>query len=283
MLMDENFRFFDFWDAIEFGLYFIIIGYYALLFFYFLIMRFRTSKKLYWLYFSLLFLFLAIGRYFFTVYYFFAPELEGTISNEKLVSILMLNYRLATFFTWMGIACLMGILGILLFPPETVETKEEIKKEKEGFTLTPQMKLIMRLILLIVPIVIAILVLTLPDTLFMDPDIHEKYDSDVKLDVITIYGWSYPTGRFILNLVLLPIFITIIPILFFILAWKTYGVLRSSYALNGIGFLIYYAGRIAQGLLDIFGFHHYRAVLPPLLILCSLLIIVIANNYEQLK
>jgi hypothetical protein len=40
---------------------------------------------------------------------------------------------------------------------------------------------------------------------------------------------------------------------------------------------------MSQGLLEAFGFPHVRAILPPLLILLSLLIIVIANNYEQLR
>jgi len=36
-------------------------------------------------------------------------------------------------------------------------------------------------------------------------------------------------------------------------------------------------------LLDTMGAFNTRAILPPLLILLSLLIIVIANNYEQLR
>ncbi|MDX1797355.1 MAG: hypothetical protein R3255_01785, partial [Candidatus Lokiarchaeia archaeon] len=76
----------------------------------------------------------------------------------------------------------------------------------------------------------------------------------------------------------------LIPFIFLYLAWKTFGVLRKSYALNAIGFLIYFiGGRILQGLLDVLSLPHVRAILPPLLILLALLILVIANNYEQLK
>ncbi|MHA1677771.1 MAG: hypothetical protein ACTSW3_03190, partial [Promethearchaeota archaeon] len=67
MLFQGAFTQFDIFDAIESGLYYIIIGYYVLIFFYFLLMRYRTSRKLYWLYFSLLFLCLAAGRFFFIV------------------------------------------------------------------------------------------------------------------------------------------------------------------------------------------------------------------------
>jgi hypothetical protein len=122
MFFQGDFQNFDIWDAVESGLYYIIIGYYFLIFAYFLIIRFRTSKKLYWLYFSFLFLFLAAGRFFFIVYYFYAPELlapVGPLSNIALVELLMIYYRLATFSTWLGIACLMGVFGILIFPPIT--------------------------------------------------------------------------------------------------------------------------------------------------------------------
>jgi hypothetical protein len=77
--------------------------------------------------------------------------------------------------------------------------------------------------------------------------------------------------------------VAIIPFLFISLALRTFGVLRRSYALNAIGFLIYFMGRILQGVFDTLEWYHVNAVAPPLLILLSLLIIVIANNYEQLR
>ncbi|MCK4379905.1 MAG: hypothetical protein KAW51_02125, partial [Candidatus Lokiarchaeota archaeon] len=97
-------------------------------------------------------------------------------------------------------------------------------------------------------------------------------------------SWEYPLGRFLLNFIFMPLFLTLIPFIFLYLAWKTFGVLRKSYALNAIGFLLYFGGgRILQGALDVATLPHLRAVLPPLLILLALLILVIANNYEQLK
>lgn len=273
MIFQGNFRFFDFWDAVESGLYFIIVGYYFLLFAYFLLMRFRTSKKLYWLFFSLLFLCLAAGRVFFIAYYFFLPELRA--SPEVIAGYLMLVYRLATFFTWLAIACLMGVLGMLIWPPEANDSQESSEK----FMLSSTMKISLRIILIAIPIFIGILALTLPDSLFMDPEIAERYDVDIELH--TIYG--YPIGRFLLNFILAPIFMAAIPFLFLYLAWKTFGVLRKSYLLNSIGFFLYYAGRILQGVFEVVGWPHFRAIAPPLIILCSLLIIVIANNYEQLR
>jgi len=247
-------------------------------------MRFRTSKKFYWLYFSLLFLCLAAGRVFFIVYYFYIPELLGTMTNLELVGLLMMSYRFATFSTWLGIACLMGVFGTLIFPSFTEEVKpsekEDLKFKVKTLLKKNRVRISLKILLILIPIVIGILALTLPDSLFMDPDFN-KAPYSVGIELLTIFG--YPAGRFVLNFILLPLMVLVIPILFVYLALKTFGVLRRSYALNAIGFFIYFFGRISQGLLETFGFYHVRAILPPLLILLSLLIIVIANQYEQLK
>jgi len=247
-------------------------------------MRFRVSKKLYWFYFAILFLFLAAGRGFFIVYYFYAPELLepiGPMTGVELVGFLMILYRFATFSTWMGVACLMGVFGTLIFPPisDVSETKDSKPKIKQ-FLGNKNVRILLKICLILIPIVVGSLALTLPDALFMDPDFNNPPYS-VGIEIIPIFG--YPAGRFVLNFLLLPIMVLVIPILFVYLAKKTFGVLRRSYALNAIGFFIYFSGRISQGLLDTFGFPHVRAILPPLLILLSLLIIVIANNYEQLR
>lgn len=275
MIFQDYFQFFDIWDAVESGLYYAIVGFYFLIFAYFLLMRFRTSKKLYWFYFSLLFLFLVIGRVFFIVYYFYAVELAGLMSNLELVGLMMMLYRFATFFTWLGIACLMGVFGTLILPQiaESENSKTGLKK----FSRQKNVKIVLKIGLIVIPIIVGILALTLSDALFMDPDLRDQYVPSFQL--ITIF--NYPAGRFVLNIILLPLMVLVIPFLFVYLALKTFGVLRRSYALNAIGFFIYFSGRAAQGLLD--GFPHVRAILPPLLILLSLLIIVIANNYEQLR
>jgi len=284
MIFQGNFQYFDIWDAVESGLYYAIVGFYFLIFAYFFLMRFRTSKKFYWLYFSLLFLCLAAGRVFFITYYFYIPELLGTMPNLELVGLLNILYRLATFSTWLGIACLMGVFGTLIFPSFTEEIKpsekEDLKFKVKMFLRKNHVRITFKILLILFPIVIGILALTLPDSLFMDPDFN-KAPYNVGIELITILG--YPAGRFVLNFIFLPLMVIVIPILFVYLALKTFGVLRKSYALNACGFFIYFIGRIAQGLLDTVGFYHVRALLPPLLILLSLLIIVIGNHYEQLK
>ena len=282
IFQDVPFQFFSIWDGIESGLYYAIIGFYVLIFFYFLLMRFRTSKKMYWLFFSFLFLFLAAGRVCFIIYYFYAPEF--LIADAELVELLMIFYRFATFFTWLGIACWMVILGILIFPPlaENVESKSGTgtKDKVKDFLRRKDVRLTLKFFLISLPIFIGVAALILPDALFMDPEFVDTYGVDPS-SLVTVFG--YPAGRAVLNFILLPLFVAFVPFLYLSLALRTFGVLRRSYALNAFGFLIYFLGRILQGLLSSLRFPHVSATLSPLLILLSLLLIVIANNYEQLK
>ena len=286
MLFQDTFRYFGFWDALEFGLYFIIVGYFFLLFFYFLFIRFRTTKKLYWLFFSLFFLCFGIARVFFIIYYFFGPELFDVVNGTEVVEFLMINYRLATFFTWIGTACAVGVLGILLFPPDTQieKSKEKSKSIENWFRNKNNIKLLIRVGLFVVPVIIGILSLTLSEWLFMDPDFPSLYGIPPNIITVTIGSWEYPLGRLLFNFIFMPLFLALIPFIFLYLAWKTFGVLRKSYALNAIGFLLYFiGGRILQGALDVADLPHVKAILPTLIILLALLILVIANNYEQLK
>jgi len=285
LFLETPLEYLSFFDAIEMGLYFIIVGYFFLLFFYFLFIRYRTSRKLYWLFFSLFFLCFGIARVFFIVYYFFGPELYDLTNGADVVAFLMVNFRLATFFTWMGVACAVGVLGILLFPPETQEENKGKKTLNEWFKTRKNIELLIRIGLFALPIIIGILALTLSDGFFMDPEFLTNYPGiSVELVTIRFGSWEYPLGRFLLNFIFMPLFLVLIPFIFLYLAWKTFGVLRKSYALNAIGFLLYFiGGRILQGVLDVATLPHLRAIMPPLLILLALLILVIANNYEQLK
>ena len=285
-ISDPTLKKLTFFSSIEMLLFSIIVGYFLLLFFFFLLIRYRTSKKLYWLFFSLFFLCFGIARVFFIIYYFYAPELyPNTMDGTEVVAFLMMNFRLATFFTWMGTACLVGLLGILLFPPETqIENIEEKEKSfKNWFKDRKNIKILARVMLIAIPCIVAILALVLPDEVFMDPDFETDYGISVNLITIKFGSWEYPIGRFFYNFIMMPLLIVLIPFIFIYLAMKTFGVLRKSYALNAIGFFLYWIGRILQGALDVASFPHVKAVVPPLMILVALIIIVIANNYEQLK
>jgi hypothetical protein len=246
-------------------------------------MRFRLSKKPYWLFFSLLFIALAISRVFFIIHDFYVEELGDDI---LVVSLLMLTYRAATFSTWMATTCLMGMLGILLFPPDTQFEKEPVKKTDNKildfiYANKRYVKYLLRALLMLFPIIISILALTLPDALLIEESVSVKYG--VPNEVINLFGFEYPVGRFMFNFIFQPLFIAIIPFIFLYLGWKTFGVLRRSYVLNGIGFLIYYIGRIARGLFEALNWPNVQSFVPPLLILLSLILIVIGNSFEALK
>ncbi|MFX1431289.1 MAG: hypothetical protein ACFFCY_14080, partial [Promethearchaeota archaeon] len=175
-MLFQDFQY-SFWEALEMGLYFVIVGYFFLLFFYFLFMRFRTSRKSYWLFFSLFFLFFGIARVFFIVYYFFAPELYTGTNGDTIVALLMVNYRFATFFTWLGTACAVGVLGILILPPDTQFEKTEEKGLllKDWLKNKNNIKILLRISLIVIPIIIGLLALILSDGLFMDPDFVSDY------------------------------------------------------------------------------------------------------------
>jgi hypothetical protein len=227
-----------------------------------------------------------IARVFFIIYYFFGPELYDLTNGAEVVEFLMINYRLATFFTWVGTACAVGVLGILLFPPDTQieKNKDKSKSIEDWFRNKNNIKLLIRLVLVIVPVIIGILSLSLSERLFMDPDFPSQYGISPNIITVKIGSWEYPLGRLLFNFIFMPLFLTLIPFIFLYLAWKTFGVLRKSYALNAIGFLLYFiGGRILQGALDVADLPHVKAILPTLIILLALLILVMANNYEQLK
>jgi len=270
------------WDGLELMLYGIVLGYYVLIFFYFVLLKYRNSKKIYWLFFGCIFLALAVGRYFFQMYYFFVPAQGITPSTGYA---LIWSYRLATFFTWIGIACAVGVLGILVLPSIVDQDREikEANKYKEAllkFLNHDKRRLAIRIILIIIPMIVGLLALVLPDSLIMDPEINKDYFGN-SVTLITVF--NYPVGRLWLNWILLPLLVFLIPFMFFLLGYKTFGVLRKSYLLNGTAFLIYFAGRLLQGLFDTLNWFHMRAYIPPLLIIVSLILFVMANSVSELK
>ncbi len=271
------------WDGLELMLYGIVLGYNVLIFFYFIFIKYRNSKKLYWVFFGCIFLSLAIGRLFFQMYYFFVPaQGENPITGQAL----MTCYRLATFFTWIGIACALGVLGILLFPSildkeREINEQNKIKKAIIMFFHNDTRRLVYRVIMIIIPIIVGIIALVLPDSFLMDPDFNDSYFISDPIPLVTVF--NYPVGRLWLNWILLPILVFLIPLMFLLLAYKTFGVLRKSYLLNGIAFLIYFAGRILQGAFDSLELPHMRAYIPPLLIIISLILFVMANSVSELK
>lgn len=119
-----------------------------------------------------------------------------------------------------------------------------------------------QIIVAIPPPVIAILVLLVPEALILTPS---------------------AAFRIIINYALAPIYAIFVPALFFYLAYNSVGTIRIGSALNGIGFLVLYAGRVlASELVQQALTPWVSAILAPGLVILSLLIISYGNQYELL-
>ncbi len=243
--------------SITMGFYYVAVGYYFLLFAYFLLIRFRKTKRMYWLCFSIFFLMLALSGGFFIAhdYYILDPYTEYTA--------LTLFWRIASFFAWLAIACMVEILAILMF----TGNNSWVRRIKIGLPL--------------IYVAIALVVLfVIPDQLICEtcPGMVENQF------LVMAFSYSYPEGRFWLNGIILPVTTVLFPVLFFYLGFKSAGVIRRSSILNGLGSLLYFLGRLLQPLPIIATSEHLvLMLLPPSLILISLLILTIANQFEHLK
>jgi hypothetical protein len=119
-----------------------------------------------------------------------------------------------------------------------------------------------QIIVAIPPPVIAILVLVVPEALILTPG---------------------AVFRVIINYALAPIYAIFVPALFFYLAYNSVGTIRIGSVLNGIGFLVLYAGRVlASELVQQALTPWVSAILAPGLVILSLLIISYGNQYELL-
>ncbi|MGQ4832493.1 MAG: hypothetical protein ACP6IS_01185 [Candidatus Asgardarchaeia archaeon] len=191
-----------------------VVSYYWELFGYYFIIKWIKDRKMYQISFALFFLLMAIGRVFYVIYDFYMLD--------------MIWWRLGTFFQWLGISIIAVTLSVFLF------------KNK-----------ILRYVLVTIPLIIAILILVVP----------EANINDLRLYL----------GAFIA-----PVFALLIPGLFFYLAIKMRGKVRISMTLQGFGFLVLYMGRIIHASL-------VRQALPeilyllgaPAIVIIALLLIVI--------
>ncbi len=240
--------------SIVMGFYYIAVGYYFILFAYFLLIRFRKTKRVYWLFFAALFLMLALSGGFFIVHDFYILTTDFTARA--------FFWRMASFFAWLAIACMVEILVILLF----TGNQKWVRYVKVGLPLFYTF--------------IAVIIFVLPDQLICDGCVGMVENQFLK----TFLSYSYAEGRFWLNGIILPITTVLFPVLFFYLGFKSVGVIRRSSILNGLGFLVYFIGRLLQPLPVIADSGHLGImIIPPSLILVSLLILAIANQFEHLK
>ncbi len=199
-------------DTLIIGLWFVIVGYFFLLFIYFLAFRYREKRNPFHLGFGLFFLLLGIGRIFYLVWDFYI-HIESW-------------WRLATVTSWIAIFTVFLALAYQIL----------------------ERKLWQIVLISSPPLIIAILILILP-WLF--------WPSSLTGGILTI-------GYIISNYAILPLYVIVLPALFFFIGLQLTGQLRTSNFLLGTGFLIYYGGRVLQ------------AVLPALGVLIAPIIVMIA-------
>jgi len=258
--------------------FFVVIGYEFLLWVYFLLIKFRETKKMYWMYYSLFFFFIVISQSIFILYDYFMPYFIEVVRANPLFPVFI--FRIANFIGWLALATMVGILATLVFT-------ENDKKSN-----------ILRIISPIVIIAIGSAFLWLPDNSILDENYFlysDPYGMEYNITLpinATQSPWpGLGMGVFILNLVLTPIFSFFMPFIFLYLAYRSVGLIRKSSALNGIGFLAYWVGKFSKYYFAISKNPRTglpwtgltQNVWPALIILLGLLCLALANMMIQQK
>ncbi|MFX1491838.1 MAG: hypothetical protein ACFFBU_06225 [Promethearchaeota archaeon] len=221
-------------DAIEtviIGIWFLIIGYFLLLFLYFLAFRYRDSKNPFHLGFGLFFLLLGVARGVFLIWDYY--------------QLLPIWWQLATVVSWLAIFTLFLALTYQIL-------------ERQFW----QVMLISS-----PPLIIAIFIGVLP-SFFWPPSVA-----------------GYLTfGYIISNLAILPLYVIVLPSIFFYIGLQLRGQLRTSNFLLGTGFLIYYGGRVIQSSLAAYLntiILYLGDILAPALVLFAMVLIAIGVLLEE--
>ncbi|MHA1392247.1 MAG: hypothetical protein ACTSRZ_01985 [Promethearchaeota archaeon] len=258
--------------------FFIVIGYEVLLWLYFLIIKFRETKKMYWMYYSLFFFFGALSRGVFIIYDYMMPYFIDKVRADPLLPLLV--FRVANFIGWLAMASMVGILAILMFTGENRASKA------------------IRIICPLIIVAIGSLFFILPDNSIIDEN-YFVYSDPYGMDYQVSPGISatpspWPglgMGSFVLNLIVTPAISFFMPVIFLYLAYKSVGLVRKSSALNGIGFLAYWVGRFSRYFFAISKNPRTglpwtgvtQNVWPAMIILLGLLFLALANMMLQQK
>ena len=210
-------------DTLIIGLWFVIIGYFFLLFIYFLAFRYREKRNPFHLGFGLFFLLLGIGRIFYLTWDFYAH--------------IEIWWRLATVTSWLAIFTVFLALAYQIL----------------------ERKLWQIVLISSPPLIIAILITVLP-WLFWPP---------------SLTGGTLTMGYFVSNFAILPLYVIVLPALFFYIGIQLTGQLRTSNFLLGTGFLVYYGGRVLQAVLPTLG-----VFIAPIMVLLAIGIIAMGVLLE---
>ncbi|MHA1770260.1 MAG: hypothetical protein ACTSYL_01895 [Candidatus Thorarchaeota archaeon] len=226
---------------VHIGLWFLVVGYYFFLFLFLLFFRWRNTKNPFQLAMALFFLLLAIGRCFYFVGDFYA---DATSLYGNLPS-LGISPLLPDLTPWLSAGAFFQWMALAILSATA------------GFMIIGQR---WGEVLFAVPaIIIGIVLAVFP------------------LDAAT---------RQIISGIAGPIYALFIPLLFWYLAYHSGGDLRRSNFILGLGFLILFAGRVVHAgrhwlASAVFGSYTIPGVLAPGLIIISLILIAIGNEWGQ--
>ena len=210
-------------DTLIIGLWFVIIGYFFLLFIYFLAFRYREKRNPFHLGFGLFFLLLGVGRILFLIWDFYAH--------------IEIWWRLATVVSWLAIFTVFLALAYQIL----------------------ERKLWQIVLISSPPLIIALLIFVLP-WLFWPP---------------TLTGGILTLGYITSNYAILPLYVIVLPALFFYIGSQLTGQLRTSNFLLGTGFLVYYGGRVLQAISPAIG-----VIIAPVMVLIAIGIIAMGVLLE---
>jgi hypothetical protein len=185
-------------ETLIIGGWFVIVGYFLILFLYFVAFRYQENQNLFHLGMGIFFLLLGAARACFMVYDFYSDP----------ASIWRVTYwKIGTAVSWAAIFAIILSLAYVIIED----------------------KLWLQIAIALPPLLVAILVVALPPTL-----------------VYPYPSLPLPFAYLIFNYALLPVYVIVLPLLFFDIGRRLSGPLRRSNFLIGGGFLLYYVGRVLQ-------------------------------------
>lgn len=267
-------------EAVGLGLWFATIGFYLLISVYLYFFKWRQTKNIFLLCLGAFFLCLTVGRVFFMINDFFlVPEIFPVDMTFRFVYALInpWYWRLGSFWEWIA----LGWLTV-------------------GMTITLIESKILQRIVPLIPFLAAFIMILTPENLLFSFGIGQLHYFVPELIFIQqplmmylyyetpiLTGFIFqPSGMIYIsvNYVLAALYAIMIPLIFFWVAWQGIGTIRKRALLLGLGFTIYYVGRVIQATL-------IRACLPtafsiilaPALAMIALILIYYGIRYEEME
>jgi hypothetical protein len=267
-------------ESVGLGLWFAIIGFYLLIAVYLYFFKWKQTKNIFLLCLGVFFLCLAVGRVFFIINDFFlVPEVFPIDITFRFVYALInpWYWRLGSFWEWIA----LGWLSI-------------------GMTITLMENKILQKIVPVVPFLAAFIIILTPENLLFSPGIGQLHyfapgliliqqplTTYLYYEIPILTGFIFqPSGMIYVsvNYVLAALYAIMIPLIFFWVAWQGIGTIRKRALLLGLGFTIYYVGRVIQAtLIRTYLPTAFSIILAPALAMIALILIYYGIRYEEME